>query len=439
VETEKADFGGILMGWIFRLCTMNMKRRKVRTVLTVLGVTIGVVSVVSLLALGIGVKGALLGDYESGDTVRRITVYGEESGKRKDKMLTERTTEKFENISHVETVYPVYEIFAAITMDNKYSGYTQICGIPTERLETLSLVDDTKITGKSTKPELIFGNLMGLMFYDENSGVSYNEGENKKTKDMLGKKITVNFGYGEDSFSDKLSVNGVMEGDDNSYTTESQSIYCDLDVLLKYLKKHSSNGVIIGQPTDEEGNPYKDFVYTSAVVIVDDVNQVDDVVKKLQDMGFQTENEKEYLDSVKKTLKVVQLLLGGIGMIALVVAVIGISNTMTTAVYDRINEIGILKVLGCDMDELQFLFLLESGILGVAGGIAGVVVSYGIRGIINKIGVVLLEFDKGTELAVIPWWLVLAAIIFSTILGIVAGYFPARWAARLRPIEAVQR
>jgi ABC-type antimicrobial peptide transport system permease subunit len=230
-----------------------------------------------------------------------------------------------------------------------------------------------------------------------------------------------------------------MEGDDNSYTTESQSIYCDLDVLLKYLKKHSSNGVIIGQPTDEEENPYKDFVYTSAVVIVDDVNQVDDVVKKLQDMGFQTENEKEYLDSVKKTLKVVQLLLGGIGMIALVVAVIGISNTMTTAVYDRINEIGILKVLGCDMDELQFLFLLESGILGVAGGIAGVVVSYGIRGIINKIGVVLLEFDKGTELAVIPWWLVLAAILFSTILGIVAGYFPARWAARLKPIEAVQR
>jgi len=220
---------------------------------------------------------------------------------------------------------------------------------------------------------------------------------------------------------------------------ESQSVYCDLDVLLRYLKRKSPDGNIVGQPVDAEGNAYKDFIYSSAVVVVDDINEVDAVVKKLQDMGFQTENEKEYLDSVKKTLKVVQLLLGGIGMIALVVAVIGISNTMTTAVYDRINEIGILKVLGCDLDELLYLFLLESGILGAMGGVVGIAVSYGIRGIINKLGVMLLEFAKGTQLAVIPWWLVLAAVVFSTVLGILAGYFPARWAVKLKPIDAVRK
>ncbi len=142
---------------------------------------------------------------------------------------------------------------------------------------------------------------------------------------------------------------------------------------------------------------------------------------------------------MKKTMKLVQLLLGGIGMIELVVAVIGISNTMTTAVYDRINEIGILKVLGCDLDELLYLFLLESGILGAVGGIVGIAVSYGIRGIINKLGVILLEFAKGTQLAVIPWWLVVAAVVFSTVLGILAGYFPARWAVKLKPIDAVRK
>ena len=230
-----------------------------------------------------------------------------------------------------------------------------------------------------------------------------------------------------------------MKGDDNTYFMESQSVYCDLDVLLRYLKRKSPDGNIVGQPVDAEGNAYKDFIYSSAVVVVDDINEVDAVVKKLQDMGFQTENEKEYLDSVKKTLKVVQLLLGGIGMIALVVAVIGISNTMTTAVYDRINEIGILKVLGCDLDELLYLFLLESGILGAMGGVVGIAVSYGIRGIINKLGVMLLEFAKGTQLAVIPWWLVLAAVVFSTVLGILAGYFPARWAVKLKPIDAVRK
>ena len=86
-------------------------------------------------------------------------------------------------------------------------------------------------------------------------------------------------------------------------------------------------------------------------------------------MGYTTENEKEYLDTIQKYLKMVQLLLGGIGAIALIVAVIGISNTMTTSVFDRINEIGVLKVLGCDPDELQLLFLTEAGIIGAAGGI----------------------------------------------------------------------
>lgn len=65
----------------------------------------------------------------------------------------------------------------------------------------------------------------------------------------------------------------------------------------------------------------------------------------------------------------IQLLLGGIGMIALIVAVIGISNTMTTSVFDRVNEIGILKVLGRDIDELRLLFLMEAAVIGLVGGV----------------------------------------------------------------------
>lgn len=426
------------MGWIFRLCTMNMKRRRTRTILTVLGVTIGVISIVSLLSIGIGVKDVMLKDYETGDTVRRIIVHGEEGGRRKDKMLTERTMEKFSKISHVETVYPMYEVIVVMQME-RYTSYAGLCGIPAEQLESFSLVEGSEISGAVTKPKLVLGNLFGMLFYNEVTGSSYTEAENKKTKDLLGKKLQVQVGFDESGFSDKLAVDGVMEGDDNTYSMESQSIYCDLDVLLRYLKRKSPDGKIPGQPVDSDGTPYKDFIYSSAVVIVDELDEVDAVVKKLQDMGFQTENEKEYLDSVKKTLKVVQLLLGGIGMIALVVAVIGISNTMTTAVYDRINEIGILKVLGCDLDELLYLFLLESGILGAVGGIVGIAASYGIRGIINKLGVMLLEFEKGTQLAVIPWWLVLAAVAFSTVLGVLAGYFPARWAVKLKPADAVRK
>ncbi len=280
------------MGWIFRLCTLNMKRRRTRTILTVLGVTIGVISIVSLLSIGIGVKDVMLKDYETGDTVRRIIVHGEEIGKRKDKMLSDRTMEYFCKLSHVETVYPMYEILVVMQMD-KYISYARLCGIPAEQLERFELVEGSGLSGTAAKPKLVFGNLMGMLFYNENTGNSYIEAESKTTKEMLGKKLQVNIGVDDSGFSDKLTVDGVMKGDDDTYSMQSQSVYCDLDVLLRYLKRKSPDGNIVGQPVDSQGNAYKDFIYSSAVVIVDDIAEVDAVVKKLQDMGFQTENEKE--------------------------------------------------------------------------------------------------------------------------------------------------
>ena len=113
---------------------------------------------------------------------------------------------------------------------------------------------------------------------------------------------------------------------------------------------------------------------------------------------------------------------------------------MTPAVYDRINEIGILKVLGCDLDELMILFLLESGILGGLGGLIGIGCSFLlIRFVLNPVAIKMLSLEAGTTLAVLPFWLILAAFAFSVLLGLLAGFFPAKWAAKLKPIDAVRK
>ncbi|MCM1272660.1 MAG: ABC transporter permease [Clostridium sp.] len=426
------------MGWMFRLSLMNMKRRKARTVLTVLGVTIGVISIVSLLALGFGVKKELLSEFENENTVKTITVSGGASYKEKSKLLTDRTLEKFRDVERVSYVYPQYEIGATLEI-GKYSAYTDIVGIPSEQLEQLTLSDHSSLENSGNKPGLILGNSMGLFFYNYKSGLSYSKGEGKGLDALVNTPVNVEFGYGDAAFSAKFKVTGVLAGDEEDYSLQSQSIYCDLDKLKKYLKRNSQNNSLYIQPTDANGNAYKEWIYTSAVVVVDDIQNVDFVVKKLQDMGYETSNAKEYLESAKKQIKMIQLLLGGIGTIALVVAIIGISNTMTTSVYDRINEIGMLKVIGCDTDELLGMFLFESGVLGFAGGLFGVGLSYGIKGIINKVAVALLDYEKGTVLAVIPPWLVFVAIITSTVLGILAGYIPARWASKLNPLEAIRK
>ena len=299
---------------------------------------------------------------------------------------------------------------------------------------------------------------MGKLFFNQNTYDSYENREKKSIVALIGKRFDTTVGWvGENEKTVKLKLAGVLsdgDKDNNSaqdeesdetvdisedYSEKSQTIYCDMDSLKSLLRMVSVDGKLYGQPVDGNGNSYREFVYTAAVVTVDDINNVDAMVKKFQDMGYQTENSKEYLDTIQKYLKMIQLLLGGIGMIALVVAVIGISNTMTTSVFDRINEIGILKVLGCDIDELRLLFLMEAAVIGLVGGVLGVLSSYGVRLVVNKAAVSLFHLAKGTQVALIPWWLALAGVLGSVFLGVAAGYFPARWASKLRPIDAVTR
>lgn len=425
------------MGWISHLCLMNMKRRKTRTFLTILGVVIGVISVVTLLAVGIGVRQEMINSMVDSESICRIQVTGATGGKHKDRMIMDQTVKTFQELEYVSSVYPTYEMYVTIT-NGKYSYDGAITGIPQSELAKLKYTKTSKQTTSSVKPVLIMENKVTSLFYNPETEQTYDVTEKKKAETWIGKKVDLSFWDSQEMTPVKIEVGAVIDSGEDTYNRDSQSIYCDLDVLKSFLGRVSSGGTLPGQPLDANGNPYKDFVYSGAVVTVDNIDHVDSIVKKLQDMGYTTENEKEYLDTIQKYLKMVQLLLGGIGAIALIVAVIGISNTMTTSVFDRINEIGVLKVLGCDPDELQLLFLTEAGIIGAAGGIIGVLLSYGFKGIVDKIAIKMFDLAKGTQIAIIPWELAAGAVVGAILLAICAGYFPARFASKLQPLDAVR-
>lgn len=449
------------MGWIWHLCLMNMKRRKVRTFLTILGVMIGVISVVALLSVGLGVKKEMIDSVIDSGSVNQIKVYSETGGKHKDRMITDKTIETFSKFSNVSGCYSVYEV--PVTMKyGEYEYYGNLVGVPGDELSTWKLVNGENVIKDSDGKGFAAGSSVGKLFFNPNTYTSFEKKEKKGIGSLTGRRFDTVFGWGDENAKTvKLKLTGVLadgsadktsddDSDDDSdntegevytstYSEKSQTIYCDMDYLKSLLKRVSVNGKLEGQPVDGNGNSYREFIYTAALVTVDDTNNVDALVKKFQDMGYQTENAKEYLDTIQKYLKMIQLLLGGIGTIALVVAVIGISNTMTTSVFDRVNEIGILKVLGCDIDELRLLFLAEAAIIGAAGGVLGVGCSYGVKVIIDKCAVSMFHLAKGTNISYIPWWLALAGMIGSVVLGVAAGYFPARWATKLRPIDAVTR
>ena len=149
------------------------------------------------------------------------------------------------------------------------------------------------------------------------------------------------------------------------------------------LKKEFKGRVIPGQPTTSKGKPYKELYYTQLVVNVDDMENVTDVAQAISDMGYQAYNDAEWIESNQQQMRMIQAVLGGIGAVSLFVAAIGITNTMMMSIYERTKEIGVMKVLGCDMRNIGSLFLMEAGFIGFLGGVVGLLLSYSLSGGIN--------------------------------------------------------
>ena len=133
-------------------------------------------------------------------------------------------------------------------------------------------------------------------------------------------------------------------------------------------------------------------------------------------------------------------LLGGIGAVSLLVAAIGIANTMMMSIYERTKEIGVMKVLGCSLRNIREMFLLEAAFIGLLGGIAGNILSFVMSAAINVIVGSSGAMSMGTDstISYIPWWLVLMSMVFAVLVGVLAGYFPAKRAMKLSPLAAIR-
>ena len=143
-------------------------------------------------------------------------------------------------------------------------------------------------------------------------------------------------------------------------------------------------------------------------------------------------------------LGVVQMVLGCLAAISLLVAAIGITNTMIMSIYERTREIGIMKVLGCFISNIRVVFLMEAGMIGLLGGAIGTVISYIISAVMNTLGsdtfanMFGIYTDGSSPISIIPIWLVLLALAFSTIIGLISGFYPANRAVKISALEAIK-
>ena len=454
----------------------NFRRRKVRSVLTVLGVVIGVASIVVMISLGVALNVNFSKEMENMGDLTLVNVYPNWS-EGKEVPLTDDAVKQLETIEGVVAVSPQITLYGHF-ISGKYHANVSVIGVRRDIMEKLgfktelgNMLPATAAAGTKSF-DCLFGSRVATFFYNprDNGGGGIiakgiaaprdggvvgpgKEGGEEQGPviliDPMTDRIQFTFDYNykmpnaapnpgdgsEPAVPAKIytiNVTGVLAAENGE---KDYNVYIDMETALK-LKKESDkfNNV---KPTAGAKLKY-DQIYVKA----DTMNETIDIAKQIQELGYQAYANAEWIASYQKQMQSLQLILGGIGAVSLLVAAIGITNTMIMSIYERTREIGIMKVIGCVVGDIRSLFLYEAGIIGLVGGAVGIGFSYALSFVLNKLGGSSLlggmGMGGGSKLSVIPVWLALGAVLFAILVGLIAGFLPAHRATRLSALEAMR-
>lgn len=456
------------------LSARNLLRRKGRTALTLVGVVIGTCMVVLMISLGIAQTKTNEEMLQSWGDLTQVQIYGYGTmmgSDGKPLYLDDAAIANIKQIPHVAAATPyaqAYNLEGEITAgrNGRYtSDIYNLIGIDPTALEPMGFAlqsgswpTNTPASEKATKLQVLVGSSTGYNFQD--SRKSYNspkryryEGQTDANgkelppfvdidKDKMTLTIKTGEGSTEKSRSWELEIVGVLEPDGaKGYWTQSGIVLRIQD--MKMLQKIYNDMT----KTKEESKSY-DQVY----VKVDDLSNVTDVETAIHDLGFtNTYSMNQQREEMQKQVMNSQMIFGGIAAVSLLVAAINIINTMTMAIYERTREIGVMKVLGCELGNIRTMFLLESSTIGFIGGLIGVGISLIASFVLNNLSTLGQGLDLsglmgggyymgggGGTISIIPPWLMLAALVFATLVGLVAGILPANKAVKISALEAIR-
>ncbi len=458
------------------ICLRNLWRRKGRTLLTVIGVVIGSCAVIVMISLGLGMNKAMDSMLSSWGDLTAVTIFnGNGSGmmfvtddshysgnSNKEKPpLNDDALEMLKNIDHVSYVIPKITLSnEMVTLcsgrsDRYRLGWGEIYGVDFSMLEKMGYeIEEGAIPNEHNyKESIIYGNEITYNFRDTkkhgNASMTAKQQlpDGSFTKPFVEPvggdfKIGINntkkpnedgsYPYGGRGYEYKLTGAAVLKQDPNWETP--YSIFIDIDLAKEIIESYNRlNGVKKAKAPE----------YSQVKIVCENIDSVDAVQKAVEDMGFTASSMAQVRSQMQGELGVIQMILGGLAAISLLVAAISITNTMIMSIYERTREIGIMKVLGCFIGNIRLLFLMEAGMIGLLGGIIGTIISYIISFIMNTFAgsafAQILGFGgDGGEVSIIPIWLVLLALGFSTVIGLISGYYPANRAVKISALEAIK-
>src|SRR6266446_408093 len=460
------------------LALRNLRESLLRNSLTTIGISVGAASLIAMLSLGIGLqqlasrrlmKSCLFDTVvvTSRRDLRNFNREEERSGPApgESRILDEPTRKEIERLPNVIEAYPDIRFITELRYEDK-PHLTTIAALPASAKSNDAFESvQGHFFSSDTAPEAI----LQKAFAEELLGKTPKPGlDETNVKDLaaplLGKQLTMRYAQreaaqntgsttahdnapapGSESLADaaysvvsreqKLTIVGVADLDPESMRGPTRA--------RVFLPLQLAESLHVMQPTDlrEVSRTTGDQpVYSSVNVRVKNPSYIQSVEDAIKKMGFNTFSILDATRSLQQFFAVLDLFLGIFGSLALAVASIGIVNTLVMAILERRREIGIMKAIGASDGDVKKLFFAEAGAMGILGGVFGVALGWAIGQVINLGTNVYLKSQSfpPEHFWSVPWWLVAFALLFSFLVSLAAGLYPAGRAARLDPVQALR-
>jgi putative ABC transport system permease protein len=409
----------------------NMWRRKGRTILTMTGVVIGSVAIFVLVSLGSGFQKFVMskvGNLSDANTINIIQDnYSNQSDKKKKKVLNDNALKELKNIQFVKEAIPKYNALEYSVEYKKSKIPASVVGISMKEYSKNHELLFGKFPLDSSDECIIEKTMAGYIVDSKNP---YNV-KDEDIKGLINKKLNITVTKVNDEGQEENKVyNTKIVGIFTSGLTDSFSLKLPVNSIRRIEEWKNSNKDVI-----------KSKGYSGIDIVVEDSQKIEEVKKKLKELGYTFMSFEEVSKGFNAVLRGVKLVVGAIGAISLLVAAFGIANTMNMSIYERKKEIGIMKVVGASLWDVKAIFIGEASAIGFMGGILGITIGLLINGAINTIaGSIFAKqgISGANNVISIDLGLILFVLIFATAIGLLSGIYPASKAAKLDVISTIK-
>ncbi|MEK7634609.1 MAG: ABC transporter permease [Patescibacteria group bacterium] len=396
---------------LFRLSLRVFKTKPLRTFLTIMGMSFGIGTVLFLVSFGYGLQYILIGKLvATEDSLITIeALYPSET----ELNITYDDLKIISQMPETAEISPIAEFTGEIKINDQF-GSLLIKIVKPNYFRLSGQIPDIGSSFSESEPAVIISSqAVKLTGTDQKTNQQIQESLYKEFSFKVFYQNEKNIEIEESATKEPLKLKGV-------FTDESQLPFAIIpeDFLTK-------------EP------PF----FKRILVKAKDINSIEALRDKLLEKGFIISARIDLVKQATKVMRIITIVLGVFGVAALIVAAVGMFNTMVVSFLERTYEVGIIKSLGATDRDVKNLFLMESSVMGFLGGIGGIILGVGIGQIAN-FGLSLLATRLGGkpfELFITPLWFVGLILASSSLIGLISGFWPARRASFLSPKEAFVR